>query len=39
MNYNNNYYKNIGISEEVLMENNNEKGELENETEFQKSED
>ena len=34
MNYNNNYYKNIGISEEVLMENNNEKGELEKETEF-----
>ena len=43
MNYNNNYYKNIGITEQVLMENNNEnnneKGELENETEFQKSED
>jgi len=39
MNYNNNLYKNIGITEQVLLENNIENGEIENETTFQKSED
>ena len=36
-NYNN--YNNIGITEQILLENNVEKGEIENETIFQKSED
>ena len=39
MNYNNNLYNNIGITEQVLLENNIENGEIENETTFQKSED
>ena len=36
-NYNN--YNNIGITEQILLENNVEKGEIKNETIFQKSED
>jgi hypothetical protein len=39
INYNNNLYNNIGITEQVLLENNIENGEIENETTFQKSED
>ena len=38
---NNNYYNynNIGINEEILLENNIEKGEIKNETIFQKTDE
>ena len=38
-NYYNNIYNNIGVNEEILLENNTEKGELKNETVFQPSDD
>ena len=38
-NYYNNNYNNIGINEEILLENKTEKGEIKNETVFQPSDD